>query len=64
MAVDTYLKGKKTSDYRRVRHSDITVLVAPTLVRLADEVHLVAHKRLFGSKLVAIIYRDPSSCAI
>lgn len=64
MAVDTYLKGKNTSSYRRVRHEDVEVLVAPTIVRLADEVHLVARKGLIGRKLLAIIYRDPSTCDI
>ena len=64
MAVDTYLKGKNTTTYRRIRHDDVEVLVAPTIVRLADEVHLVARKRLIGRKLMAIIYRDPSTCTI
>ena len=64
MAVDTYLKGKNTSTYRKVRQHDVEVLVAPTIVRLADEVHLVARKGLIGRKLMAIIYRDPSTCSI
>lgn len=64
MAVDTYLKGKNTSSYRRVRHDGVEVLVAPTIVRLADEVHLVARKGWIGRKLVAVIYRDPTTCAI
>lgn len=64
MAVDTYLKGKNTSKYRKVRQDDVEVLVAPTIVRLADEVHLVARKGLIGRKLMAIIYRDPSTCSI
>ena len=62
MAVDTYLKGKNTSKYRRVRQDGVQILVAPTIVRLADEVHLVARKGLFGRKLMAVIYRDPSTC--
>ncbi len=64
MAVDTYLKGKNTKSYRKVRHDDVEVLVAPTIVRLADEVHLVARRGLISRKLMAIIYRDPSTCAI
>lgn len=64
MAVDTYLKGKNTSTYRKVRHDDVEVLVAPTIVKLAEEVHLVAQKRLLGRRLVAVIYRDPSTCTI
>ena len=64
MAVDTYLKGKNTSKYRKVRHDDVEVLVAPTIVKLAEEVHLVAQKRLLGRRLVAVIYRDPRTCTI
>ena len=64
MAVDTYLKGKNTSSYRRVKRDGVEVLVAPTIVRLADEVHLVARRGLIGRKLMAIIYRDPSTCDI
>jgi hypothetical protein len=64
VAVDTYLKGKNTSTYRKVRHDDVEVLVAPTIVKLAEEVHLVAQKRLLGRRLVAVIYRDPSTCTI
>ncbi len=64
VAVDTYLKGKNTSSYRKVRHDDVEVLVAPTIVRLADEVHVVARKGLLGRKLMAVIYRDPGSCAV
>ncbi|MDH3294238.1 MAG: hypothetical protein OER95_07940 [Acidimicrobiia bacterium] len=64
MAVDTYLKGKNTSKYRKVRQDDVEVLVAPTIVRLAQEVHVVARKGLFGRKLVAVIYRDPNQCVI
>ncbi len=64
VAVDTYLKGKNTSKYRKVRQDDVEVLVAPTIVKLAEEVHLVAKKGLFGSKLIAVIYRDPGQCTI
>ena len=38
MSVDTYLKGKDTSGYQFVQHGDVTVLLAPSLVRWAGTV--------------------------
>ncbi len=63
MAVDTYLKGKNTSQYRKVKQDDLMVLVAPTIVRQAEELHLVAKKSLIGRKLMAVIYH-PGNCEI
>ncbi len=63
VAVDTYLKGKNTSKYRKVKQDDLMVLVAPTIVRQAEQVHLVAKKSLFGNKLMAVIYH-PGNCEI
>lgn len=65
MSVDTYLQGKKISDYRRVEHEDITVLVAPNLTRFAHEIQLVTKKKLLGKRLVALVHHTPSeSCRI
>lgn len=63
VAVDTYLKGKNTSTYRKVKQDDLMVLVAPNIVRQAQEVHLVAKRGLVGRKLVAVIYH-PGNCEI
>lgn len=46
MSVDTYLKGKDTSDYQRVRHDDVEVLVAPSMARWAQTVRMAAKGRL------------------
>ncbi len=40
MSVDTYLKGKNVSRYAAVKHGDVTILVAPSLLRWAKSVHL------------------------
>lgn len=63
VAVDTYLKGKNTSKYRKVKQDDLMVLVAPTIVRQAQELHLVTKKSLIGQKLMAVIYH-PGNCEI
>ncbi len=65
MSVDTYLKGKKTSGYRRVHKDDIMVLLAPMIVKQANVVQLVTKKKMFGHKLIAVVYHDaPDSCRI
>ncbi len=58
MSVDTYLKGKDTSSYRRIHHDDITILVAKRLTQHASRVELVTRKKLLGSKLVAIAHHQ------
>jgi hypothetical protein len=47
VSVDTYLKGKDTSDYQRVRHGDVEVLVAPSMARWARSVRMATK----GSRL-------------
>lgn len=59
MSVDTYLKGKNTSQYRRViDDGEITVMVSPTLVNYAHKVELVTRKKLVGAKLVAVAHHE------
>lgn len=58
MSVDTYLKGKNTTSYRRIETDDVTVLVAPKLLQLASKIELVTKKRLVGSKLVALAHHE------
>ena len=58
MSVDTYLKGKNTSRYRRFEQDEVTVLVSPTLIQYAQRVELVARKKLIGSKLVALAHHE------
>lgn len=40
MSVDTYLKGKDTSGYQRVRQGDVEVLVAPSMARWSRAVRM------------------------
>lgn len=61
MSVDTYLEGKKTAGYRREHVDDVTVLLAPKLIRHASKVQLVTRKRIIGSKLVALAHHQHSA---
>jgi hypothetical protein len=40
VSVDTYLKGKDTSDYQRLRHDDVEVLIAPSMARWTQSVRM------------------------
>ena len=41
------------------------VLLAPMIVRQANVIELVTKKKIFGQKLVAVVYHDaPDSCRI
>ena len=61
MSVDTYLEGKNTAGYRREHVEDVTVLLAPKLIRNASKVQLVTKKRIIGSKLVALAHHEHSA---
>ena len=58
MSVDTYLKGKDTSSYRKIHHEDITILVAKPLIQYASRIELVTRRKLLGSKLVAVAHHQ------
>lgn len=58
MSVDTYLKGKDTSSYRRIHHEDVTILVAKPLIQYASKIELVTRKKLLGTKLTAVAYHQ------
>ena len=47
MSVDTYLKGKNTSQYMRVEQDGLQILVAAGLQRFAERIELDAKKFLF-----------------
>ena len=54
MSVDTYLKGKDTSDYLRLtagEADDVEVLVAPTMARFSQQVSVSTRAGLFGRRL-------------
>ncbi len=61
MSVDTHLQGKKTAGYRREHVEDVTVLIAPKLLRHASRLQLVTKKRFVGSKLVALAHHEHSA---
>jgi hypothetical protein len=46
VSVDTYLKGKNTSQYTVVRQEDVKVLVSPRLVQWAKRVQVGAKRFL------------------
>ncbi|MEM7324649.1 MAG: hypothetical protein AAF531_16280 [Actinomycetota bacterium] len=58
MSVDTYLKGKDVSSYKKLTHEDVTILVAKPLLRYASRVELVTKKKLRGSKLTAVAHHQ------
>jgi hypothetical protein len=58
VSVDTYLKGKNTSSYRRIHHEDVVILVAKPLLQYASRIELVTRKRLLGQKLVALAHHQ------
>lgn len=58
MSVDTYLKGKDTSSYRRIHHEDITLLVAKPLLQYASRIELITRKKMLGTKLSAIAHHQ------
>ncbi len=63
MSVDTYLKGKNTSSYRKIHHEDVTILVAKPLIQFASRIELVTRKKLLGSKLTAVAHhRHTAAC--
>ena len=56
MSVDTYLKGKNTTVYKRIVEDDVEILVSPTLIHYANLVELVAQKKLVGTKLAVVAH--------
>lgn len=56
MSVDTYLKGKNTSNYKRINYEGLTIMVAQVLAQNSSKVELVTKKKLVGSKLVALAH--------
>jgi len=58
VSVDTYLKGKNTSRYRRFHQDDVTIMIEPRLLRYAQRLDIVTRKKLIGSKLVAVAHHE------
>ena len=56
MSVDTYLKGKNTTLYKKVFDDDVEIMLSPTLIHYANLVELVTRKKLVGSKLAVVAH--------
>ena len=64
MSVDTYLKGKNLSPYSVMRHEDVKVLLAPSLIRWATSVRLdVKQFLLWKSFDIEAEHKHGPSCA-
>jgi hypothetical protein len=50
VSVDTNVRGKNLSPYRKLRHEGLQILVTPSLVGLADSMRVVT-KGLIGKSL-------------
>ena len=63
MSVDTYLKGKDTSRYQRLRHEDVEVLVAPSMARWSQAVRMTASGPRFRRRFdVAVEHEHGPAC--
>ena len=67
MSVDTNVKGKNLSPYRKLRHEDFRILITPQLVGMAESMRIVAKGGL--SKKLKVEFQgatgpDDSSCEV
>lgn len=63
MSVDTYLKGKDTSGYQRVRHEDVEVLIAPSMARWTGTVSMTTKgPRFWRGFHVAVEHEHGPAC--
>ena len=67
MSVDTNVKGKNLSPYRKLRHDQFKILITPQLIGMAESMRIVA-KGGIGKKLKvefqAAPGTDDGSCEI
>jgi len=59
VSVDTNVKGKNIAGYRKLRHERFQILIAPTLIGMADSMRVVTKGRL--SKSLAVEFRASGS---
>ena len=52
MSVDTHLKGKNLSPYRKVRHGDVELLLNPRLVQWASSMKVDAGRKALRTRLL------------
>lgn len=64
MSVDTYLKGKNVSRYHALGYGDVQLLVAPSLLRWAENVSLGVKQFLVWKSFdVEVEHRHGPTCA-
>lgn len=64
MSVDTYLRGKNLSQYRRLSYDDVEILLAPKLVDWAKNVYLDTKQFLLWKSFeVEAEHRHTITCA-
>ena len=67
MSVDTYLKGKNLQPYSEAHHEDVKILIAPSLIRWAQLIHVGAKQFLiwksFEVEAEARPHRHGPTCA-
>jgi hypothetical protein len=61
VSVDTNVKGKNIAAYRTLRHERFQILIAPTLIGMAESMRVVTKGRL--SKTLAVEFRSSSPTA-
>ena len=49
MSVDTNVKGKNLSPYRKLRHEDFKILITPKLLGMAETMRIVTKGKLSKS---------------
>ena len=64
MSVDTYLKRKNVSSYGAVEHEGVKVLVAPSLTKWAEAVHVDIRQGWFSKSFqVEAMHRHGATCS-
>ena len=60
MSVDTNVKGKNLSPYRKLRHESFDILVTPQLIGMAESMRVVT-KGAIGKKLKVEFHAAPGA---
>lgn len=70
MSVDTNVKGKNLSPYRKLRHDKFQILVTPQLIGMAESMRIVAGRSSVGlGKKLKVEFQaapgtDDGSCSV
>jgi hypothetical protein len=58
VSVDTSLRGKDTSSYQPVIYDDVEVLVAPSMARVTDQIHVDTRGAWFWRGFVVTVEHE------